>query len=96
MKGKVTQSMAAGLPVVTSGVGAEGLDAEDGRDLFVADQPEEFARRVVQLCRDDDLWEAVSAGGQALVDRLCSPAVQLRAIERLLAAPQPRETVHGR
>ncbi|MGH2945595.1 MAG: glycosyltransferase, partial [Solirubrobacteraceae bacterium] len=88
MKGKVTQSLAAGLPVVTSRIGAEGLDAEDGRELLVADDPSEFADRVVQLHRDDELWRTLSASGQALVERLCSPAVQQRALGRLLAEPR--------
>ena len=30
LKGKVTQALAAGLPVVTTPIGAEGLDATDG------------------------------------------------------------------
>ena len=93
MKGKVTQSLAAGLPVVTSRVGAEGLDAEDGRDLFVADDPAEFAARVVQLHREDDTWRTLSGSGRELVQRLCSPEVQLRALERLLAGSDERVTV---
>jgi O-antigen biosynthesis protein len=96
MKGKVTQSLAAGLPVVTSRVGAEGLDAEDGRELLLADDTKQFADRVVQLHCDDELWCTLSANGQALVERLCSPSVQLRALERLLAEPRAlREHVPG-
>ena len=93
MKGKVTQSLAAGLPVVTSGVGAEGLGADDGRELFVADDDEAFAGRVVQLHTDDELWRSMSAAGQALVERICSPSVQRHALERLLAAPELLEPV---
>ena len=39
LKGKVTQALAAGLPVVTTPVGAEGLDAVDGEQMLIADQP---------------------------------------------------------
>ena len=45
MKGKVTESLAAGVPVVTTSVGAEGLRAESGRDLMVADDDAGFVAR---------------------------------------------------
>ena len=63
MKGKITQSLAAGLPVVTSTVGAEGLAATGGEQLLVADDPEEFAAAVVRLYGDDELWRRLSAAG---------------------------------
>ncbi len=77
VKGKITQCLAMGLPVVTSSVGAEGLDVVDGQSILVADQPSEIAARIVDCYRDDELWRRISAAGQAVIDRTCSP----RAIE---------------
>jgi GT2 family glycosyltransferase/glycosyltransferase involved in cell wall biosynthesis len=65
MKGKVTQSLAAGLPVVTTGIGAEGLDVDPGEQMLVAETPEEIAAEVVRVCRDDELWQRLSDGGLA-------------------------------
>jgi glycosyltransferase involved in cell wall biosynthesis len=93
MKGKVTQSLAAGLPVITTTVGAEGLDVQHGRELLIADDPDEFARAVVQVCRDPALWRRLSANGQALVERVCSPEVQLGALRRLLDMSDPSRSV---
>jgi glycosyltransferase involved in cell wall biosynthesis len=93
MKGKVTQSLAAGLPVITTTVGSEGLDVEDGRELLIADDPYEFAKRIVGLSRDPDLWRRLSADGQALVERVCSPAVQLSALRVLLEMGEARQSV---
>jgi GT2 family glycosyltransferase/SAM-dependent methyltransferase/glycosyltransferase involved in cell wall biosynthesis len=89
MKGKVTQSLAAGLPVVTSSIGAEGLDAVAGQHLLLGDDPDALTARIVELCRDDELWATLSEGGRALVERCCSPSVQRAALERLAAAPEP-------
>ena len=47
LKGKVTQALAAGLPVVTTPIGAEGLDAVDGEQLLIGDDDRELADRVV-------------------------------------------------
>jgi GT2 family glycosyltransferase/SAM-dependent methyltransferase/glycosyltransferase involved in cell wall biosynthesis len=73
MKGKVTQCLAAGLPVVTSTLGAEGLDVRDGESMLIADEADELAERVVRLCRDDELWRTVSVAGQSVVAATCSP-----------------------
>ncbi len=97
MKGKVTQSLAHGLPVVTTSIGAEGLGLVDGADALLGDDPGGLAERIVRLAGDDELWRTLSAGGQAVVERRCSRRVVEAELERLLAdagrsqpSPQPR------
>lgn len=63
VKGKVGEALAAGLPVVSTSIGAEGLGLSDGVDVAVADDAAAFADRVVQLLDDDDAWSAQSAAG---------------------------------
>ncbi len=46
------EAFAAGIPVVSTRLGAEGLADRDGDICALADQPAEFARRVVDLLRD--------------------------------------------
>jgi len=64
MKGKVGEALAAGLPVVTTSVGAEGMDLEDGRTAIIADSPEGFAKGVVRLCSDPTLHHRLSEEGR--------------------------------
>jgi glycosyltransferase involved in cell wall biosynthesis len=91
LKGKLTQSLAAGLPVVTTSIGAEGLEATDGDQLFIADADEELAARVIRLLTDDELWASLSARGQELAESLCSPQVmRMRLAEIVQAAPELR------
>ncbi len=90
LKGKVTQSLAAGLPVVTTTVGAEGLDVVDGEHMLIADDAAEMAERIVRLLRDDELWHQLSVAGLAVVDSMCSPAVIVDRLERLLAGDDAR------
>ena len=77
MKGKITESLAAGVPVVTTSIGAEGLHAESGRDLMVADDDAGFVAAVVAVHRDPDLWETLSANGRALAAAVASHEAQL-------------------
>jgi GT2 family glycosyltransferase len=84
LKGKVTQALAAGLPVVTTPIGAEGLDAVDGEQMLIGEDPAELADRVVRLLRDPQLWRRLSRNGQQLAAERCSPAVVMEQIERLV------------
>jgi GT2 family glycosyltransferase/glycosyltransferase involved in cell wall biosynthesis len=84
LKGKVTQALAFGLPVVTTPVGAEGLDAHDGEHMLIGDTPEALAEQVVRVLGDDELWRRLSRSGQQLVADRCSPQVMRERLENLL------------
>ena len=43
---KILESFAHRIPVVSTTIGADGLDVEDGVHLLLADRPEEFAQRL--------------------------------------------------
>jgi glycosyltransferase involved in cell wall biosynthesis len=64
--------MAAGLPVVTTTVGAQGLAATDGKQLLVADTPEAFVQKTVRLLQAADLREQVAHQGAQLVQKAYS------------------------
>ena len=49
---KILESFAHRIPVVSTTVGADGLDVEDGVHLLVADRPEDFARACRRLIED--------------------------------------------
>jgi len=59
VKGKIGSYMAAGLPVVATSIGAEGLGS-DGT-VIVEDDAERFAHSVVALCKSQRLWQYHSA-----------------------------------
>lgn len=49
---KILEAMAAGAPVVSTTVGAEGINVTSGKDILLADKPEEFAQCVVRVLTD--------------------------------------------
>jgi polysaccharide biosynthesis protein PslH len=55
LQNKVLEGLSMGMPMVVTGVANEGIGAEDGRHLLVADEPAAFAVRVVRLLRDRHL-----------------------------------------
>jgi glycosyltransferase involved in cell wall biosynthesis len=52
---KIYEAMAAGKAVISTSVGAEGLDVHHGRDIVLADNPQSFADAVLTLLRDPNL-----------------------------------------
>jgi GT2 family glycosyltransferase len=63
IKGKVNISMSRGQPVVATPVAVEGMFAEPGRDLLVAETAEDFAASIIRLYRDEELWTQLSVSG---------------------------------
>jgi glycosyltransferase involved in cell wall biosynthesis len=82
IKGKVTDSLGHGLPVVTTPVGSEGIDTSTESGILVAEDAVAFADAVVSLCTDDDRWEAMSRAGVATIERSFSRAAVRSSIER--------------
>jgi GT2 family glycosyltransferase/glycosyltransferase involved in cell wall biosynthesis/2-polyprenyl-3-methyl-5-hydroxy-6-metoxy-1,4-benzoquinol methylase len=84
VKGKIGQSMAYGLPVVMTTVGAEGIDLVDGRDALIADDEHDFAEKVARLYQNRALWESLSLSGIELIEKKFSPQVVKYALRDLL------------
>jgi glycosyltransferase involved in cell wall biosynthesis len=51
-KNKVLESLAVGTPVVATSLGIEGLQLEPGKEVLVADAPEQFAAHIIRLVED--------------------------------------------
>jgi len=66
---KTLEAMAMGLPIVSTGVGAQGLDIQSGREIFIANKPEDFAGRVVELLKDRDKADRIGVEARRLVEK---------------------------
>lgn len=65
---KVLEAMAAGTPVVSTTLGAEGLAVTHGKDILIADTPESMSDAVVQLKEGSPQWQELVANGRRLVE----------------------------
>jgi glycosyltransferase involved in cell wall biosynthesis len=80
---KIFEAMAAGRPVVSTTLGAEGLDVASGRDLILADDPGRFASEVVALLQNPDRRRALGAAAAESASRYDWPAIA-RSFEQIL------------
>jgi glycosyltransferase involved in cell wall biosynthesis len=90
MKVKVMESMAYGVPVVTTWEGMEGIDYEDGRECWVAGSDEELAARVCRLLENGAERQQMREAARSLIEQHYSPRPVVDKIisvyEQLLAA----------
>jgi len=65
---KILEAMAAGLPVVSTPEGAEGLEVASGEHLLIARDVDEFVSGVVGLLQDEGMARYLTANGRKLVE----------------------------
>lgn len=65
---KVLEAMALGVPVVATPVGCQGIRAIPERHLFIENDEESFAERVVLLLRDESVWRELANEARQLVE----------------------------
>ena len=85
IKGKIGTSMAAGVPVISSRVGVEGMGLTEGSDFLLADSPEEYADALQQLYFSESLWQQLSARGQEVAEQKWGAEVSWRNMSQILA-----------
>jgi polysaccharide biosynthesis protein PslH len=67
MRVKILTALAMGLPVVSTTVGAEGIEVVDGTHVLLADTPRDFADAVLSLLENPDRADALGRAGCALM-----------------------------
>jgi len=82
---KIYEAMGAQVPVVSTTIGAEGLDVRDGENIALADSPREFADRCLALLDDADARRRLSSAAWEMVSSCYSWDVVSRKFEQLLA-----------
>ena len=66
---KILEAMAAGVPVVSTTLGAEGLSVTDGHDIAIADDADAMARALFALCDNPEHKGNMARAARALVTR---------------------------
>jgi glycosyltransferase involved in cell wall biosynthesis len=91
---KIVEALAMAKPVVSTRLGAEGIDAVPGRDLLIADDAAAFAAAVGSILDDPDLARRLGSHGRSLVHARYSWSGAARALERFFGTivAQPRSS----
>jgi glycosyltransferase involved in cell wall biosynthesis len=92
---KILNSLAQGIPTVSTSIGAEGLDLDDGEDLLIGDDAASFAQQIALLLRDEDKRARLRANGRRTVAARYSWQALAPTLEATIAKAQHSDLVDG-
>ena len=90
VKGKIGEAMAHGLPVVTTSIGAQGMGLIDRENAIIADSADLFAKGVIDLIGDEELWDRIRKNGREHIEKYYS---RKQAKEGLIAMLRQLERI---
>lgn len=65
---KILDAWAMGVPIVSTSVGCEGLDARDGENILIRDDPDSFVEAVHSLLVDEALGQLIGSRGRSTAE----------------------------
>jgi polysaccharide biosynthesis protein PslH len=80
---KILEAMAFQRPVVSTSIGAEGLEVTDGKDILIADEPTEFAQKCIELLKSPDKRRRVISNAYRLVKEKYDLPVFYQAMDKI-------------
>lgn len=88
---KVLEAMASARAVVCSPEAANGIEAEQGRHLLVANSPEQWVDKIAQVIANPVLRTKLAVMGRARVENRYQWEQCLQPLNKLLSLSDPRE-----
>jgi glycosyltransferase involved in cell wall biosynthesis len=92
MRVKILDAWMWGLPVVSTPIGAEGIDTRTGENVLIAPDAPTFAEATLRLLRDKALNRRLRAGGRSWVEAHYSWQAVYKQVDRVyqrLLEPDP-------
>ena len=87
---KIYESMAAGIPVISTTIGAEGLDVKHDENIRLADSAESFAKECIELLENAEARRHLAANALDLVTSRFSWDCITRDFEDILVSASSR------
>ncbi|MGN6281904.1 glycosyltransferase family 4 protein [Frateuria sp.] len=76
---KIVEAMSAGVPVLSTSKGCEGIGAVDGRDIIIRDDPSAFGKEIILAAQEPARMHALSVAGLRLMNECYSESASLGA-----------------
>jgi polysaccharide biosynthesis protein PslH len=93
IQNKLLEALAMGLPCVATSAAWRGTVVPETEGILTADDPKEFAERVVRLLRDRDFRSAMARKARAAAEAHYRWEVQLAPLDRIIAALSPHHSL---
>ncbi len=94
VKNKILAAMAMEKATVATPLSIDGLDVEDGREVLLADDPESFADKVLQLLADEQEVRRLGANGLTCVSQNYSWGAMGKALDEAIQSVSKASALH--
>ena len=84
VQNKVLQSFSCGLPVISTSMGAEGIDYTDGKNILIADTPDAFFDSIERLINNKILYQSLKENALKLIKNNYSWDIKLAPLKKIL------------
>jgi GT2 family glycosyltransferase len=84
IKGKVIQSISAGLPCVGTTLAVEGIGSAEETGVWIADEAYAFAQGILRLSSDDEAWRKAARRGYQFARERYAPQALARDVEKFV------------
>lgn len=86
MRVRILEAFARELPVVTTTIGLEGIEAAQMHDVIIADKAEDFAKEVLTLINNPDHQQFIAKNGRLLVEKKYDWKVVFKSLDRIYSS----------
>ena len=93
MRVRILEAFARGMPVVTTTIGLEGIEAQPEEEILVEDDPVNFAQSVIRLMDDEKLSSRLAENGRALAETQYDWQVVLNRMDPIYMPSTVQDTV---
>lgn len=84
VQNKVLQAFACGLPVISTPMGAEGIDCTEGKDILLANSPSEFVAAINELQKTSSMKQQIAESALSLIHNNYSWQSKLKPMLKVL------------
>lgn len=83
MKGKISEALSSGIPVVTTKIGAEGMGLEHKVNVLIGENKYDFSENINRLYNDSQLWNRIVLNGKNHVQKTYSSEVVTKKLQNI-------------
>lgn len=89
---KLLTAMAAGLPIVSTPLGCEGVQVKNRKQVLLADEPKDFAKAVIEVLRNRKLATELSKAGLSFIEKNYCEKEAKRVLRKIYRAELKKQT----
>ncbi|MFQ5583233.1 MAG: glycosyltransferase, partial [Calditrichia bacterium] len=69
VQNKILECMACGVPVITTRIGNEGINAKDNYEISIAEKPDDYLKILIRLINSQSYRKSIASNARAFIEQ---------------------------